>query len=220
MLRDAWLICRKDLRIEIRSHVVSNQVLPFSFVVLILFAFAFNEYPQLLTKIAPGLYWVATLFAMIIAAQRSASIEMTNMTKSALAIYDISPGGVYLGKLLAVVIQMILLELVLAFEIVVLYGATLHAIPLLGATCIAATVGIAGVTTIVGAMISNSQRETLLPLLVLPVVAPVLLSATVAWQDYLNSKIGAGNPWLGLLVVFAVVFCGVGTLVFGTVLEE
>ena len=42
MLRDALLVAGKDLRIERRSRVTTNQVAPFAVVVLVLFAFALD----------------------------------------------------------------------------------------------------------------------------------------------------------------------------------
>ena len=42
MLRDAALIAGKDLRIELRSRVITTQVLPFGLMVLFLFAFGIS----------------------------------------------------------------------------------------------------------------------------------------------------------------------------------
>ncbi len=40
--RTAWLVAKKDLRIEGRSRVTLGQVLPFGAIVLLLFAFALD----------------------------------------------------------------------------------------------------------------------------------------------------------------------------------
>src|SRR5438309_2113124 len=56
----------------------------------------------------------------------------------------------------------------------------------------------------------------------LPVAAPVLLSATRAWEVALGTG-GAGDgagPWLRLLVIFAVVYVAFGVVAFGALLEE
>ena len=65
-------------------------------------------------------------------------------------------------------------------------------------------------------------RETLLPLLLLPVAAPVLLSATRAWEVALGTGGGAdgAGPWLRLLFIFAVVYVAFGVVAFGALLEE
>jgi heme exporter protein B len=43
MFRVARLIAAKDLRVELRSRVVTNQVLPFAAIVMVMFAFALNS---------------------------------------------------------------------------------------------------------------------------------------------------------------------------------
>ena len=43
MVRDAWLVLRKDLRIEWRSKVTTSQIAPFAVLILILFAFALDN---------------------------------------------------------------------------------------------------------------------------------------------------------------------------------
>jgi heme exporter protein B len=91
---------------------------------------------------------------------------------------------------------------------------------LLGSTS-AATVGLAAAGTVYGVLAAGLRvRETLLPLLLLPVVAPVLLAATRAWEAALSGTPSDGNPWLQLLGVFAVVYVTVGVVAFGPLLED
>ena len=69
----------------------------------------------------------------------------------------------------------------------------------------------------------SAGRETLLPLLVLPVVAPVLIGATRAVESALGTDgvaLSEGWPWIGLLAVFAVAFGVGGALAFGPLIEE
>ena len=66
-MREIWALCRKDLQIEARSKVVATQVVPFAMVILILFGLALDADSRTLRDLAPGLFWVATLFASILA---------------------------------------------------------------------------------------------------------------------------------------------------------
>ncbi len=61
MLRDAWAVAAKDLRIEGRSHVGRAQVVPFALVVVVLFGLALDPDRGVLTRAAPGLLWVTVL---------------------------------------------------------------------------------------------------------------------------------------------------------------
>ena len=75
MWRDALLVAGKDLRIEARSRVTTNQVAPYAVLVLLLFGFAFDQDHQLLVRAAPGLFWVSVLFCALLAIARSFAVE-------------------------------------------------------------------------------------------------------------------------------------------------
>ncbi|HSH60491.1 MAG TPA: heme exporter protein CcmB, partial [Acidimicrobiales bacterium] len=84
-----------------------------------------------------------------------------------------------------------------------------------------ATLGLAAAGTVYGALSAGLRvRETLLPLLLLPVLAPVLLSATRAWEVALGSSVDDGWRWVQLLGVFAVVYVTFGLVGFGALMEE
>jgi heme exporter protein B len=63
--REVLLVTRKDLRIEARSRVTVQQILPFGLVVLLLFAFALDPDRGVLQRVAPGLFWVTVLLASL-----------------------------------------------------------------------------------------------------------------------------------------------------------
>ena len=60
----------------------------------------------------------------------------------------------------------------------------------------------------------------LLPLLLLPVLAPVLLAATRAFDDALGVVGVNGWAWVNLLVVFAVVYVSLALVLAPVLLEE
>ena len=223
MWRDALLVAGKDLRIERRSRVTTNQVAPFAVVVLVLFAFALDPDRGVLTRAAAGLFWVSVLFCAVLAVQRSFSVEAADGARDGLRLSGLDPAGVFLGKAGAVAAQLVVLEALLTAGVVLLYGTDLKGGVVLFATCAAATVGLAAAGTVYGVLSAGLRvRETLLPLLLLPVAAPVLLSATRAWEAALGTGggVGGAGPWLRLLVVFAVVYVAFGVVAFGALLEE
>jgi heme exporter protein B len=219
------LIAAKDLRIERRSRVVTNQVLPFAAVTMVLFAFALDT-SEVLERVAPGLVWLATMFSMLILVQRSFAIEADDGALDALRVAGLDPTAIFWGKALALAVQLAVLEAVLLVAAVLLYGAEVPAggVVLLVATFLVATCGLACVGTLYGGLTAGfSGRETLLPLLVLPVVAPVLIGATRAVEAALGTggmALSEGWPWLGLLTVFAVAFGVGGALAFGPLIDE
>lgn len=225
LLAVARLIARKDLRLEWRSRVVLNQVMPFAGLVMVLFAFALDN-DAALTRVAPGLVWLAALFSMLVVVQRSFAVETADGALDALRVAGVRSDGVFLGKSVALAVQLAILEAVLLLAAVVLYQVDIGtgSVPLLVATFVAATLGLSFVGTLYGGLASGaSGRETLLPLLMLPVVAPVLIGATRATEAALGTN-GAssseGWPWVGLMVLFGVLFGAGGTLAFGSLIDE
>lgn len=221
MWRDALVVAAKDLLVERRSRVALNQVLPYALVVLLLFGFAFDQQRPLLEQASPGLFWMAVLFAGLLAVQRSFSVETADGAMDNLRLSGLQPAGIFLGKAAAVAAQLVGLEVLLTLGIVVLFHTELAGVGLLVASAVASTACVAAAGVAYGALSMGLRaRETLLPLLLAPVLAPVVLAATQAWRAALGLSSGSGWRWLGLLGVFAAIYLAGGVLGFGALMEE
>ena len=221
MLTDIVLIAAKDLRVEWRSRVTFSQVVPFALLVLVLFGFALDADRPVLDAATGGLFWMAVLFVALVAVQRSTSIETSDGARRALLLAGVEPAAVFLGKALAVAVQLAVVEVVLVGGVIVFYDASVESVPLLVATCVVATVGVATAGTLLGALVAGVRaRETVLPILLLPVLAPVLIGATRAFDDALGTVAVDGWAWLGLLAGFGAVSIVLGAFAYGALLEE
>jgi heme exporter protein B len=221
LFRQALLVAGKDLRIEARSRVAVNQVLPFAGIVLLLFAFALDPNRGLLPRVAPGLFWVAVLLSGLLAISRAFAVEGENGVRDALRLSGLDGAAVFCGKALAVAAQLLVLEVVLGLGVVVLYDLEIHNPLVVLAASLIATAGLAAAGTVYGVLAAGLRvRETLFPLLVLPVVAPVMLGATRAWEAALDGVPSEAWPWVQLLAVFGVIYVTIGWLAFGPLLEE
>lgn len=223
--RIARAVAAKDLRIELRSRVVTNQVLPFSGLVMVMFAFALDN-DDVLQRTAGGLVWLATLFSLFILVQRTFAVETYDGALDSLRVAGVNPQGIFIGKSVALFVQLLVLESVLFVAAVLLYRVNVNGSgAVLLVTCVlCATAGLAFVGTLYGGLTAGARgRETLLPLLLLPVVAPVLICATRATESAFRSggvTVGEGWPWVAVLAVFAAVFGLGGLLSFGSLIEE
>lgn len=221
VLADARLVAAKDLRTERRSKVGLSQVLPFALLVVLLFAFALDPDRRVLGAATPGLFWMVVLFSAVLAVGRSFALEAEDGVLDALRLSGLSPAGVYLGKVAALLVQLVLLDAVLAVAVVLFYGAEVHGPALLAAVLVAATLGIAAAGGLYGALVARIRgRDTLLPLVMLPMMAPVLISATRGVEVALERDAGPGWPWVGLLGIFALVYLTLGSLIFRPLLED
>jgi heme exporter protein B len=223
MWRDAVLVAGKDLRIELRSRVALWQVVPFAVLSLVLFAFALGPGAHTLRAAAPGLFWLAVLFSTVLAVQRSFAIESGEGTRDGLRLSGIDPAGVFLGKGAAIAAQLLVLEAVLAVGLRLLFDVHVHSWGLAVGASVLATIGLAAAGVMYGALSAGLRvRETLLPLLVLPVVTPVLLAGTRAWAAATGAggaSVSSGLPWLRILGAFAAVYVVVGIVLYGPLQE-
>lgn len=221
MFADIWLVTNKDLRIEWRSRVTLSQVVPFALTVLVLFGFALDTNRGVLSAATSGLFWLTVLFVTVVAVTRSTAIETSDGARRALLLAGVEPSAVFLGKALAIAVQILGVEVLMVGGVLVFYGATVESLPLIVATCAVATLGIAATGTLLGALVAGVRaRETVLPILLLPVLAPVLIAASRAFDDALGVLAVDGWAWLGLLAAFGVVNAALGTLAYGALLEE
>ena len=224
-LHVARAVAVKDLRIEMRSRVMTNQILPFAGIVMVLFAFALDN-DGILQRVAPGLLWMTTLFTSLVVVQRTFAVEAADGSIDALRVAGVPPQGLFLGKVLALACQLVVFEAVLTVLALVLYrvNINLSGAVLLVTTAVLGSLGLAALgATYGGLSIAGRGRETLVPLLMLPAVAPVLIAATRATEAAFGSdgtRVSEGWPWVGLLAVFGAVFLFGGTLGFGPLTDE
>ena len=221
MLHDALLIARKDLRVEWRSRIIINQIAPFTLLIVVLFGFALDADTQTLRDTAPGLFWVAVLLVALLAIQRGTAIETVDSAHQRILLSELDPAAVFAGKAAALCVQLLALEVLLAAAVIVLFDVSVGDPVLMVAGAVVATVGIAAAGTIYGVLaVGLGVRDTLLPILLLPVLAPVLIGATRTFGDAFDRVDADGWAWLGMLGAFAVIYIVFGLLTYGILLEE
>ncbi len=215
MLAEIALVAAKDLRVEARSRVALNQVAPFALLVLVMFGLALDADRPSLEAFTPGLYWVAVLLAAVLAVHRTMAVEAGDGADDGLRMSGLRPASIFFGKTLALVAQLGVLAGLLVGGVIVLYGAEVVDVAL-----VAAVVGIAAAGTLYGALIAGQRaRETVLPILLLPVLAPVLIGATRAFGDAMGTIAADGWAWLALLTAFALLYLTAGALGHGVLME-
>jgi hypothetical protein len=148
VFQEAALIAGKDLRIETRARVISQQILPFGLIVLLLFAFALDPDRGVLQRVAPGLFWVTVLLAALLGVSRAFAIEAENGARDALRLSGLDGSAIFLGKATALALELLVFEALLTVGVVVLFDVRLGSlVPLILAT-VAATVGLAAAGTL------------------------------------------------------------------------
>ena len=211
LFTDIGLIAGKDLKIESRSRVLTNQVAPFALMILVLFGIALDADQQSLRNFASGLFWISVLLCSLMAISRSMTIERDDDALAGLSLSGVDPIAIFLGKTCAIAIQLLVLEIFLGLGIVLLYRSEIEDLWLLVSTGLFACIAISALGTIFGFLASGlGVRETLLPILLLPLLLPVLIGATRAFDDALGVAAVNGWNWFAFVAGLTIILTGVG----------
>jgi heme exporter protein B len=219
----AWAIARKDVLAETRGKHAAVSMLTFAALVLLLFGFALGPDPRRLEDAAPGLLWLGLVFAGLLAVGRFHELETEDGALEQLALYPVDRRSIYAGKAAVGALAMLVLGTVLVPLVAILYGVDVaRALPVLALTVVLGAIGFAAVATFyAGVTVRMRAREVMLPLLVLPIVAPLLLAAVKATTAALTGDpFGELPAWLQLLAGFDVVMLIAGAGTYGFLLEE
>lgn len=213
----------KDLQIELRTKESLSSLLLLGLLTLLILSFAFDPTSELRQAAAPGVLWVATIFAGTLGMNRSLLQERENDCMQGLLLAPLDRGTIYLAKTVANFVFMLAAECVIVplfiFFFNLPFGQTVaRLMPIL----VPAILGFAAIGTLFSAIALRTRaREVMLPLLMLPLAVPLFLAAIDASRRVLDGEtFGAVAHWLRLIAAFDVLFIVVGWLTFEYVTEE
>ncbi len=218
-----WAIFRKDLLIELRTKDSLNSMLFFGVVVLVIFNFALEALRDSVRPAVPGILWVAFAFSGTLGLNRMFAAEKENSCLQGLLMIPVDRGVIYLGKMLAATVFMLISEVVIFVFSLVFFNLTVWGeVPYLIVVFLIGTLGFTAVGTLLSAIAVNTKlREVLLPLILFPVILPILINAVEATNIILNSAdYHELRLPLTIMSVFTVVFGTISYLLFEHVLED
>lgn len=222
-VRLALAIAAKDIRAELRSRTALLSALVFAALVLVVFNFARDPTAISATVLAPSVLWVTFALAAIVAMNRAFNVERENAALDGLLLAPVPREALFLGKLLANLAFVGVVELVTLPLFVLFFNVSLWSVlpGILGIAALA-TIGFVAVGTIFSAMAVRTRfAELMLPVLLLPFMVPPLIGAV-----QVTSRLLAGRPlsemlgWLRLLALYDIVFVTLCTLAFAAVVDE
>ena len=203
-----WNIIKRELQIAMRKQAEILNPLWFFLIVITLFPLVIGPDPKLLSRIAPGVAWVAALLSALLSFERlfrddfiDGSLEQVMLTSQPLVLTALAK---VLAHWLLTGLPLILLSpiaaLLLSLEISIWWALVLT---LLLGTPVLSCLGAIGVALTVGLR----KGGVLLSLLVVPLFIPVLIfSASVL------DAAGLNLPYSGQLAILGAILAGVMTL--------
>ena len=230
-LGHALILLRKDLAAEWRTKVRLSPMVFFVLLVMLIFNFSFELGGAALWEIGPGVLWSCFVFASLFGLQRTFVSEARNDCLDALLTAPVERRSLYLAKMGGNALFLLGVQLLTLPFFGLFFNLTpgLYLLPLaivfaLGSACVAS------VGTLFAAMVGHSRlRELLLPLLLLPILLPALISCVAATSAVLAStapgRVAALWPQeltfhMAMLALFALVFTCLALMLFDFVIEE
>ena len=208
LLSNTTILLGKELRTEFRSRELLATTIVFILIVLVLFSFTFDPLSEEARRFGSGLLWLAFLFAASLMLQPCFLREQTNDTLSALRLSVSDPFSIFLAKLAANTLFLLITELLLLPVFAVMYGVpVLRVLHWLVMVFVLGSLGVSIAGTALSAISAQARmRELLLPLLLLPLLTPILIASTEVTASLLERTPFVQWKGVGFLVAFDLVF--------------
>jgi heme exporter protein B len=220
----AQTILRKDLLIELRTKESVPAMVLFSVTVYVLFHFGLDR-DSLDGELASGVLWVTLLLAAVIGVSRLFAAEREQGGIDGLLLAPVDRTSLFIAKAAALYLFLTAVEIVAvpAFALLLLGPDLGGALPELLAVLALGNLGVAAVGALVAALAAETRaRELVVPLLLLPLLVPLLISCAQATEPLLRQQAEPEDlgRWLGLLTLYDVVFVLLSVAVFDFLLED
>jgi len=220
-VRVVYEVARKDLLTETRSKRTINSAFVFALLVVVVFSFVFGEGVGEREVLARGALWIAVVFGGVVGMSHAVAREGQNGAMDGLLLAPVDRSAIYLGKVLSSTAFVGLLGVSsLGFVVVFLdYSFPIETVPTLFAVIALAAVGFSAVGVLLSVlMLQSGLQESLLPVLLIPLVVPILLSGTELTQPSLSTPMT--SAWLRILVTYDALMLVAGWMTFEYVVDE
>lgn len=211
----------KDMLSGLRTKEILTSVLVFGLLVLVIFNFAFEPGSGTKESVAPGILWIALVFAGVLGLNRAYANEKENACIEGLMLCPIERHVIYWGKLASSFSFMLLVAVIITPIFLALFNLPVF-LPRLALIILLAAFGFSSVGSLFSALSAGTKaRDLLLPILFLPIVVPIIIAAVEATAAVLGGKPWSDmSTWLQIMIAFDLIFLVISTLVFEFVIEE
>lgn len=220
-LKAVFAIVRKDLRAELRSRELVNAMLLFALLSVLVFSLALELDRIAREAVVTGVLWVTVVYASVLGLNRSLAQERDQGNLDAMLLAPVDRATVFFGKMIGNFVFALLVGLLLVPVMTVIFNINLVQ-PGLLAGLFLGTLGLSAVGTLLATMtVQTRARESLLPIVMLPVALPVILAVVRASNFILGANDSADwLPWLQLLLVIDLMYLLLCYLLFDYVIED
>jgi heme exporter protein B len=219
--RKVITITWKDTLSEMRTKEIIFSVLVFTILVIVIFNFAFGANQETIVLVAPGILWTTFTFAGVLSLNRAFIPEKEEGCLEGLMACPVSREVIYVGKMLGSLLFLLIIEVIALVIFAFLFNLAVFSLQIVVITLLT-TIGFVAVGTLFSALAVNTKaREMVLPILFLPIVIPIIISAVKASGLALSGESwGDLSSWLQIIAAFDAVFLVASFFIFTFVIEE
>lgn len=216
MIGAALALVRKDMKLVLSGGVGLAQ--PVLLGLLLIFVFSLARPPGELVpaQAAGGIFWLASLFAMVLVFNTLYALEEHNGTRLALLLSPVPVHAVWLGKALAGLVLLVIAQAVFFPAAVAFLGQGVRggfAEAALGLLLVDWGVVLLG--ALLGALAhGQAAKESLLTLILFPLLIPLLLAGVKIFGTCFAGDGADVSAWLGLAAAFDALFSGAALILF------
>ena len=216
MLSRALAIAGKDLRLSAGGQGLVQAVL---LGLLLIFLFSLSQPAGALVpaQAAAAIFWLSSAFGLVLVCNDLFGLEEVCSARLGLLTAPVPPHAIWLGKGLAGLCLLALMQAVFLPAAVVFLGQDLRgAAWILPAGLLVADLGLAAVGALLGALAQGqAARESLLSVILFPLLIPLMLAAIrVLAAAFSGSGADDLSGWFGLGMAFDALFLGAGLILF------
>jgi heme exporter protein B len=223
-VRTAWIVLRKDLRLELRTLETVPAMVMFTVVVFVMFHFGLNR-ATVGGQEAAGILVTTLLLAALLGINRLFVAEREQGGFDAFLLAPVDRTALFLAKAGALYLYLSVLEVIalVAFKLLLLGPGLLTPLPGVVVVLALVNLGIVSIGTLVSAIaVQTRARDLIGPVIGLPLQIPALIAAARA----LGPLLAGGHAtlpqarWLLLLALYDGVFSLLAYAVFDFLLED
>lgn len=216
MLKLALALVRKDLFLALRGAGLVQSVL---LGLLLVFMFSLSQKTGEVAsgQMAAAIFWLSSLFCQTLVFNMLFAFEEQNSARTGLLLSPAPVTGIFFGKALAGFVLLLLAQILFFPATIVFLGQHISdAWPAALVMLLLADLGMVCMGALLGALSQGqTARESLLSLLVFPLLAPLLLAAITIFGVLFGEGGEADlTRWLGFAAAFDAIFLALSLLLF------
>ena len=224
MLRHAFRIAWKDLRIEMRSKEIFMTMAFFGALLVVIYAFAFLFDMTAVRGSAPGMLWVSLAFTGTIALGRAFDRERENDTMRSLLLAPVPRLSVFIGKALGMTVLILGVAIIVVPLPALWLNAPMFEFPLeIVSSVLLGSLGIAVVGSVFAATLLKARsRDVLLPVVLYPILLPLFVAGTKCTASLVaeHPNLEMAHYWIGFLGIYDAAFLVLSLWVFESLVIE